>query len=375
MYHKDLTLIGFRNYQNVSTELSQKVNIFLGKNGQGKTNLIEALFLLTQGESFRYGDNETFIGHQNKESILRSNITDHNLDFEISLQILKSKKNYFLNGKKTTSQKIAEKFAVVLFSPESLASIKEGDDQRRQLIDQHLSNSHADYRETLFQFKKVLKTRNRVLKDHLEGLRPLNQTEDLLESLKGHFLQYSTQISFQRAQGLKKVSANLNNAMRFISHDPSVDISVEYVISSENMLNSTAEEIHFLLEKRLQELHSAELGSGVSLVGPQKHDVKFLYNGNDSRFFCSQGQQRALILSYKMAQIVYHRELHGNDPVLMLDDVLSELDSEKRFALISFLTEIKSQIFITTTDLNLPKEIQSREATVFNVDHGQIFKN
>lgn len=374
MFHSSLQLHHFRNYQNVQTELSPKVNIFLGRNGQGKTNIVEALFLLTQGESFRYGDNSTFIQTNSNEAILKTKLTDHNLDYEVTLQILKSKKNYFLNGKKTTNQNITDKFPVVIFSPESLSSIKEGDDQRRFLVDQHLTHIQPHYRELIQNYKKVLKTRNRVLKDYLEGTRQLNETEDILESLKGHFIESAVDLSFARITSLKGVLPQLNNAMQFISKDRNVDISVEYVISGQNMINSSYENVQSMIEKRLLELHSAELASGVSLVGPQKHDVRFLYNGNDSRFYCSQGQQRALILSYKMAQIVYHRELHGNDPVLILDDVLSELDSEKRLALISFLQEIKSQIFITTTDLNLPKEIQNRETAVFNIENGQIQK-
>lgn len=374
MFHSSLHLNGFRNYQNVQTELSPKVNIFVGRNGQGKTNIVEALYLLTQGESFRYGDNSIFINKKSNEAILKTRVMDHELEFDITLQILKSKKNYFLNGKKTTNQTISDKFPVVIFSPESLSSIKEGDDQRRFLVDQHLSHIQPHYRDLIQNFKKVLKTRNRVLKDHVEGLRQLNETEDLLESLKGNFVQSATDLSFARIQSLKGILPQLNNAMRFISKNQNVDISVEYVISGQNLISSSCEYVQNCIEKRLIELHAAELSSGVSLVGPQKHDVRFLYDGNDSRFYCSQGQQRALILSYKMAQIVYHRELHGNDPVLMLDDVLSELDSEKRLALISFLQEIKSQIFITTTDLNLPSEIQNRETAVFNIDHGQIQK-
>jgi len=375
LYYSNLFLHHFRNYDSLEVHLSPRVNIFIGKNGQGKTNLIEALYFISQGESFRYGDNSALIQKGQDEAIIKTKIkNDQNLDYDLTVQILKSKKNFFLHQKKTTQQVIANLVPVLIFSPESLSSIKEGDDQRRTLLDQHLSNSHPQYRSHLQNYRKVLKTRNRILRSYSEGLSPLQETEDLLESLNGQFLDLATELSYSRVKCLKDIHQDLNNAMQFISRSENVDISVEYVISNENASHFERLDLRKIIEKRLSELHNAELSSGLSLVGPHKHDVKFLYNGNDSRFFCSQGQQRALILSYKMAQIVYHRKLHGVDPVLMLDDVLSELDSEKRLALISFLQEIQSQIFITTTDLNLSKEIQNRETSVFNVENGVLQK-
>jgi DNA replication and repair protein RecF len=126
------------------------------------------------------------------------------------------------------------------------------------------------------------------------------------------------------------------------------------------------------LHKRLLELRDAELASGASLVGPQKHDIFFLYGQKDSRFYCSQGQQRAIILSFKMAQIVYHRRVHGFYPALMLDDVLSELDEGKKTALINFLQEINTQIFITTTDLLLPGNFALENSAVMTVKNGAL---
>lgn len=375
MYYSHLSLHHFRNYDSLEVLFSPRVNIFVGKNGQGKTNIIEALYFISQGESFRYGDNLTFIKKGQEQAVLRTKIIDNlRLEYDLSVQILKSQKNFILNQKKTTQNKITEHIPVLIFSPESLSSIKDSDNERRVLIDQHLCMSLPQYRQILQNYRKALKTRNRILKDYQEGKRSLLETEDLLESIKDQFLKLAVEISFLRVSNLKEIQPELNNAMRFISHDQNVDISVEYVISGENVMDLDARRIQKVIEKRLIELHHAELSIGVSLLGPQKHDVKFLYNGNDSRFFCSQGQQRALILSYKMAQIVYHRKLHGVDPVLMLDDVLSELDSEKRLALISFLQGIQSQIFITTTDLNLSKEIQSREISVFSVENGILQK-
>lgn len=327
---------------------------------------------MTQGHSFRYSDNTSYINQNSTQSLLKGQIVDHSKEFEISLQLQQTHKIFLLNGKKVSAKTIQGLFPVVIFSPESLSAIKEGDEQRRALIDQHLSIHSIRNIQKISDYKKVLKTRNRVLKDHQKGFKTKTETLDLLESLKQNFVKSALALTLARIDILQKITPWLNNAMQVIFASKNVDISVDYVISGVNSLNLNHSELLESLIQRMQELAQPELATGMTLVGPHKHDIKFLYNGNDSRFYCSQGQQRALILSYKMAQIVYHRQLHGTEPVLMLDDVLSELDSEKRMTLISFLQEIKSQIFITTTDLSLPQEIQSYETSVFRIDNGRI---
>jgi DNA replication and repair protein RecF len=137
-------------------------------------------------------------------------------------------------------------------------------------------------------------------------------------------------------------------------------------------MQKSLEEINEMTHKRMMGLRDAEFATGASLVGPQKHDIIFLYGQKDSRFYCSQGQQRAIILSFKMAQIVYHRRVHGFYPALMLDDVLSELDESKRTALINFLHEINTQIFITTTDLSLPQSFALENYSVMEVKNGEV---
>jgi DNA replication and repair protein RecF len=374
LYFKQLELKNFRNYSSLTTDFSSQMNIFLGSNGQGKTNLLEALYLLSQGDSFRYGENDVFLKKGHNEAIVRTQLTSKELDFDITLQVLKSRKNYFLNSKKVSSNSISDKFHCILFSPESLSAIKEGDDQRRQLLDDLLGSAGPQEAQLVQDFKKTLRTRNKVLKDYVNGNYTEKQAKELLESLDPIFLKLSTELCTARIEILNKILPDVNNAMRFIEGKTIVDISVEYVISGKNALHLKKDEIHDIMYKRSQELRSAELSLGTSLVGPQKHDITFLYNQNNSRFFCSQGQQRGLILSYKMAQIVYHRRIHGNDPVLMLDDVLSELDQERRSALISFLKEIKAQIFITTTDLHLHEEMRTHETAVFKIAEGQILE-
>lgn len=366
-----LRLVNFRNYRDVVVSFSPRVNVFVGDNGQGKTNLLEALYLLTQGDSFRYGDNETLINTVNQQALIQGLITQNELSYKLTLGLTKSRKSLTLNEKKVSSVDIRKIFAAVVFSPESLSCIKEGADHRRHLVDDLLITFDRRNARLISDYKKCLKTRNKVLRNHLDGNHPKNVTEDLLAALEPQFLTLATQLSCQRVESLRGIHKEFNNAMRYIS-ESDVDLSVEYIISDQNCLLYSQEQIENLLKKRLSELHDAELGAGTSLVGPHKHDIVFLYGQNDSRFYCSQGQQRAIILSFKMAQIVYHRKAHGTYPVLMLDDVLSELDLKKRNALITFLHEINTQIFVTTTDFNLPGSFSAELLSVLNIKNGNI---
>ncbi|MGZ3815238.1 MAG: DNA replication/repair protein RecF [Bdellovibrio sp.] len=372
MIFQRLRLVNFRNYQDVVVSFSPRINVFLGENGQGKTNLLEALYLISQGDSFRYGDNTTLISSGFSESLVQALITENDLTYKLKLGISKSRKTLTLNDKKVRSTDIRKIFASVVFSPESLSSIKEGADYRRELLDELLITFDRKNADLITDYRKALKTRNKVLKNHLDGLQDTQVTLYLLESLKPQFVRLATDLTFARISALKGLTKEFNNAMQYISSNFAVDISVDYLVSEQNALNFSREEVQFTLEKRITELSNAEISSGTSLVGPHKHDIVFLYGQKDSRFYCSQGQQRAIILSFKMAQIVYHRKAHGTYPVLMLDDVLSELDKAKRDALIMFLHEINTQIFVTTTDISLPQSFSLDQLSVVHIKDGHI---
>lgn len=374
MIFERLRLVNFRNYRDVVLSFSPRVNVFLGENGQGKTNLLEAMYMISQGDSFRYSDNSTLINTNTSESVIQALITQNDLHYKLKLGLSKSRKVLTLNDKRVNSADIRKIFASVVFSPESLSSIKEGADHRRELVDELLVTFDRKNAHLIADYRKALKTRNKILKNFLEGLQDKVVTENLLESLNPQFVRLAADLTHARITALAGLSKDFNNAMQYISGNSTVDISVEYLVSDQNAVSFAREEVENAITKRLRELHDAELSSGTSLVGPHKHDIVFLYGQKDSRFFCSQGQQRAIILSFKMAQIVYHRKAHGTYPVLMLDDVLSELDKAKRDALITFLHEINTQIFVTTTDFTLPESFSLDQLRVVRIKDGQILE-
>ena len=151
-----------------------------------------------------------------------------------------------------------------------------------------------------------------------------------------------------------------------------MDISVEYVISGQNARHWSRSDLLSAMHNRAVELRDRELATGLSLVGPQRHDIRVLFAGKDSRFFCSQGQQRALILSFKMAQILYHYRAYQVYPFLLLDDVLSELDPARRSNLVKFLRDVPAQIFLTTTDLSFSMDFGGRPIHIFRIENGSV---
>lgn len=372
MIFKRARLVNFRNYRDVDLSFSSRINVFLGENGQGKTNILEALFMVTQGESFRYSNNSVLINKNNSESIVQALISENDLNFKLQIALSRSRKIQTLNNKRVNSADTKKIFSCVVFSPESLSSIKEGADYRRALVDELLITFDRRNSTLISEYRKILKTRNKVLKNHLSEIQDKTTTLNLLESLQPQFVRLATDLTYARTTALNGLYKEFNNAMRYITSNSNVDISVEYRVSEQNILKFTRDDIQTLLEKRLLELYDAELSSGTSLIGPHKHNIVFLYDENDSRFFCSQGQQRAIILSFKIAQIVYHRRAYGTYPVLMLDDVLSELDKSKRDALIAFLHEINTQIFVTTTDFTLPNIFSLDQLSVLHIKDGII---
>ncbi len=374
MFFKKIRFVNFRNFTNLEIKLSNGINFLIGDNGQGKTNFLEAISLFTLGDSFRYCDNVNLIHKNANEASLRAEIEKNELTNELKLQISKSRRYFQINEKKTLGVELKKKFHAVVFSPESLSAIKESSDLRRNLIDELLSSLSSQNVELIYQFRKALKTRNRILKDYVENRQSLAITEQLLDSLNPSYFKLAIELTRQRLKSFSIILPELNNAMRKISNNNAVEISVEYIISGGKVGFDSTENIHNILHKRAEELHSAELSAGTTLIGPHKHEILFLYDQKDSRFYCSQGQQRAIILSFKMAQVVYYKQVHGEYPVLLLDDVLSELDATKRSALISFLHEIKTQTFISSTDLTLPENFHLSETNIITLREGKLLE-
>lgn len=369
MYIDSIKSFGFRNLENLEFSPNSNINIFIGKNGQGKTNLLETIYVASKGKSFRPGKIQEWKNQKidpNSPCKLEFKLRDGKYEHLLKIVWSKSTKQIFLDDKKVTSGKLLQLFPTILFSPESLLSIKEGPDKRRNLLDEMLTSS-VETQHFYTQYKKSLKNRNKFLKTSKES-GTFNET--LWKSLNVLFLNFSTQLTMARVDLLYKLSPHVKKALALIFGNE-LSFEFEYIISERHIKNWSASEILEFQQERANELKNAEISYGSSLVGAHKHDLKLILNGKDARFFSSQGQQRGLILAIKMAEVMYRFD-QGEKPVLLLDDVLSELDLEKREKLIEFLSTFQTQIFITTTDSIDGVELNG---DYFNIKKGHIELN
>jgi len=376
---QSLRLVEFRNFRHEEIEFRPRLNFLLGENGQGKTNLLEAVYLLCRGSSFRAADSKNFLRTQPAQvagaatrAKIHGLLISHDLDYRVEMLLEPGRRSVSMNGKKVNSDALIRHFPIVLFSPESLSAIKGGPEERRQLIDEILISHDPKQGRLLREFVRALKSRNRLLKNLAQGIGERRGQEDSLESLNKIYFLLATHLTMARVNALRDLQPDINEAMTSILGEKLADISVDYVISSESALSWSESQIYDALCKRHQALALQEMSSGSSLVGPHKHDIKLLLAGNDSRFYCSQGQQRALILALKIAQIVYHHRVHQTYPVLLLDDVMSELDAKKRVNLMKFLEGVSAQTLITATDLTWSDHFGVERNSVFSVADGRI---
>jgi DNA replication and repair protein RecF len=373
---KKIELLYFRNLLPQTIELNPNKNYFLGQNAQGKTNLLEAIYFLSRGKSFRPTQNESLIQFHNPHAArLTADFQHQNFDYRVRANILNSKKEFLINSKKTSSAQLQELIPVVLFSPESLAVIKESAEQRRALIDEIVVSIDPKQTKIINEFLKALRSRNALLRDLAAQTSFQEDRRMTLESLNQIYLVLATHLTQQRLMAIRRIWADFKNSVEFIFGDSKAEVGAQYLISGEVANDWDEQKIFSVLQKRMADLQLSEYGAGHSLVGPHKHDIKFLFDGNDTRFYCSQGQQRALILALKIAQIVYHHRVHQKYPILLLDDVLSELDESKRSNLMKFLGEISAQVLITATELASSEMRQAEKGDVFFVKSGKIEKS
>ena len=366
MYISKIKTKGFRNLSHLELYPNEGLNVFIGKNGHGKTNLLETIYVASKGKSFRAGSSNEWRSQnldENGVCSLEFEIEDQNIHHNLKLGWTANAKQVLLDGKKVTTAKLIQILPIILFSPESLSSIKDGPDKRRSLVDEMLTSSF-EQQHFYYQYKKALQNRNKFLKDCKEKQR---FEENLYNSLNVLFLNFSTKLSIARINYLLNLEPFVKKSLSLI-FDDELKYKFDYVISDRKVKDWDAKQILDLHQERASQLKVAEYKSGTSLVGAHKHDVKFYINGNDSRYYSSQGQQRGLILALKMAEVLY-RFKKGEKPILLLDDVLSELDEEKRLRLLDFLKSFKTQIFITTTELSEESELSGH---FFKIKKGEL---
>lgn len=355
MYIKNIKLKNFRNYKEQEVKLEKNINLFFGDNAQGKTNIVESIFLCSMGKSFR--------AKREKELI---NFDESNLSLEIEYEkkdrtgkikyLIGENKEIFLNGIKI--KKLSELLGnlnIVLFSPEDINIVKDGPEKRRKFLNILISQLRPNYIYTYNLYIKTLEQRNIYLKKvTLENIN-----EDLLNIYDEKLAEYAEIINQYRNEFINKLKEKIKDIHNSVTQEKEI-LKIKYI-------SDCFEKEKFLSELKKNKCKDVE--RGFTSVGIHRDDIYFFINGKKVDVFGSQGQQRTVILTLKLAELEVIKDEIGESPILLLDDFMSELDNNRK---INFLKNIKeTQIIITCTD---DINIENVYINKFKVEDGKVLK-
>ena len=341
---ESIRLRGFRNYFELDAAFVPGVNLILGDNAQGKTNLLEAMVYLSTGKAFRTRKEQELIRFGADFADLEADILSKNRDKTLRAVLFPGRKprQLYLNGvKQKNFTTMAGELTTVLFCPEDLLILKTGAEKRRKLLDNALCQLRPGYAKALSEYQRLLEHKSRILKDWRE--KPV--LLDTLPDFNLRMAQFGAAIVAYRANYLQKLARLTAQVhQQFSGGRETLSITYETVSTVENPLAPRAEIEGQILAH--QEAHlRAEIESGQCLTGPHRDDFEVLFNGLSLKSFGSQGQVRTAAISLKLSEREIFRDDTGEEPVLLLDDVLSELDEGRQDFL---LHELRSgQVFIT----------------------------
>ncbi len=337
MIIQSLELTDFRNYQNVQVSFDSGTNVLFGDNAQGKTNILEAIYLCATTKSHKGSKDKEIVNFDSEEGHIRAEVYKKELVEQIDMHLRKNKtKIIAINGRKIS--KAAELLGlinVVFFSPEDLCIVKNGPSERRRFVDMELCQLDSFYLYNLSSYNKIINQRNILLKD----LYSHSELRDTLHIWDSQLLNYGSKVMERRRLFTEQMNEILEEIHYKLSGSKE-KLVMEYLpqVSEENF------------EEELRNSQERDIRMKQSSVGPHRDDFIFCINGIDVRRFGSQGQQRTVALSLKLAEIELVKRVTKENPVLLLDDVLSELDSNRQKYLLESIGSI--QTIITCTGLD-----------------------
>lgn len=364
---KELRLKNYRNCLDIKIDLDCEKIIIIGKNAQGKTNILESIYFLSTLKSPRTTNNIELINHQKESIKIWAIIEKNNTEIEQNIFFDKNKKKETKTNKvKKTQKKFKNILKTVLFSTADLALLRGAPQERRAWLDGAISQIYPAHEERLLKYKKIRTQKNNLLKDAYN--KPLNET--LLEVFNEQMSVLGSNIIYLRKKYLKEIEKIAKEKHRAISKTEEMEIKYENIFI-DNEKEQTAEEIQKKFIEKLNERKREERIRAQSLVGPHRDDVIFYINKQEATKFASQGQQRTIVLSLKLSELEIITKKTGEAPILLLDDVLAELDDTRQNYLLKTIGK-DVQTIITSVDTLLFDEKFLEGVKIYNVEKGRI---
>jgi DNA replication and repair protein RecF len=355
---------GFRNLSPAEITCGARFNLFCGANGQGKTNILEAIYLLGTLKSFRHARNRDLIRFSEVRALLKGSVHSDTISSDIAVELDLRVKHPRIDGKAV--DRVGEFFGhlnLVLFTPDDLLMLKGQPELRRKFIDRAVFSVDLSYLRWYHVYTRALKNRNALLKSG--DIRSLDVWSEQLVAA-------GAVLAKRRADFVAVMAPMVQRFYRELS-GKNEDVTIQYLslmADANGQVNQDAAEIFY---DGLGKSAKEEIKRGSTLCGPHRDDLLFEFNGRDVRQYASQGQLRSLILAVKMAEIEITEEKFGTAPILLLDDLASELDRQRTANMLAFLRNKTIQVFIATTDAAAIPFTDSSDVTLFHVEAGSIF--
>ena len=352
-----LSLINFRNYANINIQFNDRMNIFVGNNAQGKTNILESLVLLSLTKSHRIGVNPNIIMFNKKKAKIKGVVEKDGIISKLEFDQEEEKKQFYLNNNRVN--RIADyisNMTTIVFTPDDLEIIKDSPNVRRNLLNIQLSQISKNYLNTYNQYNKILKNRNEYLKIlYSNGLADKKYLDVLTDKL----IEKAVVIYKLRNDYINKINKYITDRYNLISNIGY--LKVKYLPN-----------INIVLRNTINKNYDREIRNGMTLFGPHRDDFMFLLDDNDLKYFGSQGQQRLAVLAFKLSEIDIFEEYTNTKPILLLDDIFSEFDVKKRNNILKYINNIDIQSVLTTTDIKNINKRYLKNAYIYEVVSGKI---
>lgn len=375
---KKIRLIHFRNLSDLSINFNSSLNIFIGNNAQGKTNIIESIYTLMRGSSYRTTDDSNLIKWNKEKTYILGEVQRNGEFFHINILLQNSemsknqtsqlKKIIKINKKYQKKAGLFKKFNPVIFTPEDLQIIKSAPSIRRKFLDEVVININPTYYQYLKNYNRILFQRNILLKNE----RSKHEITNQLAAWDQKIIELGTLIILYRIKILQKINQKARIFHQMMTENKET-IKLKYNSNVLADYTDDKEEISKIMNLKLKNALEKDFQLKVTTIGPHRDDYFVMNNTVDLGIYGSQGQQRTAVLSLKLAELELLKEKENEYPPLLLDDVMSELDPERRIFLIQLIKERAVQTFITSIGLdNLSQMDVIKSAKIFQVKNGIV---
>lgn len=356
-----LVLSNFRNYKTLSVKFDDNINIFLGKNAQGKTNLLESIYYCCIGKSFKSCKDKELVRWGEESGYIKLSASKKYREEQIEIKLNKTqKKNILINS--LPIKKIGEligEINIVFFSPQELKLVRESPEERRKFMDIDISQNNKRYFYQLSRYEQILANRNKLLKNS-SSLSIVKETVDIWDRA---LVASAKMLAFEREKFVKEILPYAQKAHSYISGGKE-ELNLVY---KSGCLVSMDENFEKNMDKLLKKNLEKDFKLGYTSVGVHRDDIDIFLNGIEVKNFGSQGQQRTVGLSLKLAELENMNNINGEYPILLLDDVFSELDLDRQRRLLKFVN--RTQVFITCTD---ERKLSGK---IYNIIDGSVKKD